>query len=65
MPENQESWHGRREIQIETSYKKSLGVLIVNYKYQNGLFWFSFFIFLVLPTEKPRNNDQPRSNEHV
>lgn len=65
MPENQESWHGRREIQKETSYKKSLGVLIVNYKYQNGLFWFLFFIFLVLPTEKLRNNDQPRSKEHV
>lgn len=65
MPESQESWHGRREIQINTSYKKSLGVLIVNYKYQNGLFWFLFFIFLVLPTEKPRNNDQPRSDEHV
>lgn len=46
-------------MQTGTSYK-NLIVLSLNCKHRNDL----FYLFLVLPTERPMSNDQPRSNEH-
>lgn len=68
MPESQESWHGRREIQIKTSYKKSLGVLIVNYKYQKMVyfgFYFLYFWFCPLKSLETMTNPGAMSTSSI